>query len=285
MRTLEKIEDRKQILEMTGLDWTVRTEGVKSESGIILPNNIALIRDDNDKPLGVQGKDYVPFQNHELLDLLFRIGNQTGLNLHTGGSFGGGERVWFQLKSGSVRIGDDKVQGYISGFNSFDGTTSLAFGNSNLTISCQNSFFKGYKSVVSRIRHSGFMTERIEMILKEMDLVLQEEKGTFKKIKRMSEVRMTPQVREMVKRMFFELDKEEKVDTEYSTRKKNQLIKFDMTLDGEIKEKGDNLWGLFSGVTKYTTHEMKKTDNTEAKIFGMAGRKERLIWDELSVLV
>jgi hypothetical protein len=56
-------------------------------------------------------------------------------------------------------------------------------------------------------------------------------------------------------------------------------------LNGELNQKGDNLWGLFSGVTKYTTHSMKKGDNTEGKIFGQVGYKERQIWDNLVELV
>jgi hypothetical protein len=52
-------------------------------------------------------------------------------------------------------------------------------------------------------------------------------------------------------------------------------------LDGEIASKEDSLWGLFSGVTKYTTHSMKKTDNTENKIFGKAGKLEREIWSTM----
>jgi hypothetical protein len=79
----------------------------------------------------------------------------------------------------------------------------------------------------------------------------------------------------------FDLDKEEKLDKEYSTRKKNQLITFETDLQNELASKGETLWGLFSGVTKFTTHSMKKTDNSEAKIFGMAGRKERQVWNEL----
>jgi hypothetical protein len=62
-------------------------------------------------------------------------------------------------------------------------------------------------------------------------------------------------------------------------------------LKGELKGKGDNLWGLFSGVTKYTTHTMavdKKgnlKDTTKQKMFGLAGNRERKIFNDLVELV
>jgi hypothetical protein len=56
-------------------------------------------------------------------------------------------------------------------------------------------------------------------------------------------------------------------------------------LNGELQEKGDNLWGLFSGVTKYTTHSLSKSDNTEKKMFGVYGNREREIFNDLVELV
>jgi hypothetical protein len=63
------------------------------------------------------------------------------------------------------------------------------------------------------------------------------------------------------------------------------LSRFYIDLNGEINQKGDNLWGLFSGVTKYTTHSLTKGDNTQAKLFGTYGEREREIFTNLVELV
>jgi hypothetical protein len=42
---------------------------------------------------------------------------------------------------------------------------------------------------------------------------------------------------------------------------------------------------LFSGVTKYTTHSMSKGDNSENKMFGVYGQRERQIFKQLVELV
>lgn len=268
------------VLTNTGLDWKVKTENVMTESGILIPGRIALVREDTGRVLGIHTDSYVPYQNDELLELLYRISQQSGLSLHTGGCFKGGEKVWFQLKSDDYQLGNDKIKGYISGFNSFDGRTSLAFGNSSVTVSCMNTFWYGYRQVETRLRHSATMKPRIEEILRKIDVLLQEEKEGFETIRKMNEIPMTPEIRELVTRTMFQLEKEERLD-EISTNKQNKLIRFNAAVDMELAGKDHSLWGLFSGVTRYTTHDMKKGDNSELKMFGRVGAIEREIYNEL----
>ena len=276
----------KENLVRAGLDWNVRSEGVQTVSGLVIPKRVALIRDDTNDVLGLHTDGYCPFQNHELLELLYRISDRTGLSYKKGGFFGNGEKVYFQLESDTLRLNGDKIEGSITGVNSFDGRTSLAFGNSNRTISCLNTFFLVYKELDTKLRHSASMRPRLEEILKQIDVLLEEEKKTFRTIERMADIKITMEVRNLVTKKLFELENEEKLDVNgLSTYKQNKLLTFNDDLNGELAQKGDNLWGLFSGVTKYTTHSMKKTDNTENKMFGKAGKLEREIWSTLEEMV
>jgi phage/plasmid-like protein (TIGR03299 family) len=279
-------ENKKVMLVASGLDWKVISESLKTESGIIVPDRVALVREDTKKILGIHTTGYVPYQNDELLELLYRIGNSTGLELHTGGSFKGGDKVWFQLKSADLKLGNDTIKGYISGFNSFDGKTALAFGNSEVTVSCMNTFWRGYKSVETRLRHSASMKPRIEEILAKIDLLMKEEQDMFTEITRMNETRMTPEVKELITKRLFEIGIEERLDSpEFSTNLKNRLWRFNYDMGIEVAQKGDNLWGGFSGLTRYTTHSMKKGDNSEGKMFGRTGNLEREIYKELVEMV
>ena len=70
-------------------------------------------------------------------------------------------------------------------------------------------------------------------------------------------------------------------DKEISSVTQNKISKFYVDLNGELNQKGDNLWGLFSGVTKYTTHSLSKGDNTEAKMFDVYGKREKQIFTDL----
>jgi hypothetical protein len=68
---------------------------------------------------------------------------------------------------------------------------------------------------------------------------------------------------------------------------RNKLSRFYVDLSGELQGKGDNLWGLFSGITKYTTHSMGKDTerNMENKMFGVYGKREKEIFNKLVELV
>lgn len=275
------------VLNKTNLDWEVKTEPIQTESGIIIDNHKAIVRVDTNTPLSIRGNDYEIYQNQQLVELLYRVSKNVGLEIVNGGYFGDGQKVYIQLKSNDLKLGNDRIEGYLTGINSFDGSTSLAFGPSNLTISCQNSFFAAFRGLNTKIRHTKNMNVRVDDVCRSLENVLEEEKEMFKNIKRMSNVKISKKIQDQVLRDLFNIDKEvnlEDVDS-ISTVTQNKLSRFYVDLDGELKGKGDNLWGLFSGVTKYTTHSLSNGDNTEKKMFGTYGNRERMIFNKLVELV
>ena len=138
----------------------------------------------------------------------------------------------------------------------------------------------------TKLRHSASMRPKIEEMLVNIDVVLEQEQKLFREITMLSETAMNETQKDLVTRLLFDMSEEEYYNpAEYSTRKKNQLNDFRTDLRAELSHKGDNLWGLFSGVTRYTTHSMKKTDNSEGKMFGQTGVRERRIFNELVEMV
>jgi phage/plasmid-like protein (TIGR03299 family) len=275
-----------QVLNQVGLNWTVREESITTESGILVPKSKAIIREDIKQVLSVHGEGYFPYQNHQLVELLDTVSKQIGLPIHKGGYFGDGEKVYLQLKSNDLKLGDDRIEGFITGVNSFDGSTSLAFGPSNITISCQNTFFAAFRNLNTKVRHTKNMIMRVDEICRGLELVMEEEKEMFKDIERLSETRMTKKNEDWVSRLLFNIAKEVDLNDEeqVSTVTRNRLTRFYVDLNGELKSKGENLWGLFSGVTKYTTHSINKGDNLknqENKMFGVMGERERQIFKKL----
>ena len=271
------------------LDWSVRTETIQTESGIQIPNKMSIIRNDTNDFLSICSDDYYPYQNEELINLLQKVSGLTGLDIVKCGFFGKGEKVFIQMKSDNLKLGTDRIEGYMTGINSFDGSTSLSFGPSNITISCQNTFYSSYKQMENKVRHTKVV--RVDEICRNVESVLDEEKIIFDNIIQLSETRFDDIIKDDVVRKLFNIKKEIdlKDDESISTVTRNKMSKFYVDLHGELQEKGDNLWGLFSGVTKYTTHSMYKGDNTERKMFGMTERSvggiERNIFKGLVELV
>lgn len=270
------------------LKWGVRKESIRTESGILVDNKNAIVREDTNAVLSVMGKDYQPYQNSELFELLERVSNQTGLEVKHTGAFGFGEKVYIQLKSNDLKLGADRVEGYLTGINSFDGSTSLAFGPTNITISCQNTFFGAFKQMQSKVRHTKNMGVKIDEICRGLEVLVSEEQDIFADIVKMSETRFDDALKFRMAEKLFNINKDIDLSKDFdklASVTQNKVSKFYVDLNGELRQKGDNLWGLFSGVTKYTTHSYTKNDNTEVKMFGGIGNREREIFKDLVELV
>ena len=291
----------KSILVKADLDWAVRSERLVTAESNIETENIAIVRTDNNAILGVHGKGYHPLQNSEMMEILDRISGKMDLPLHKGGYFGQGQKVYIQLKTKDQRVGTDLVKGYLTCVNSYDGSTSLAFGHSNLTISCQNTFFANYREMANKVRHTQKMHERIDLICMQIEDVLRAEEKIFEQIIKMDSISINEpsavllkslkakgfaSVKDLALTRILNLEKEERLAdlSSLSTRKKNILSDLEVNIMGEVQDKGGNLWGLFSGITKYTTHQLKG-DSNENKLFGVYGRREREVFAELGQLI
>lgn len=276
-----------EVLTQTDLNWTVRKEGLISQSGIIIPDKCAIIREDTQDVLGVHGSGYEPYQNEELIELLFQISNKTGMEVHTGGQYHNGAKIFIQLKSDDLILPGDLVKGYVTGVNSFDGSTSLGFGNSTLTISCMNTFHKAYKNLRAKVKHTSSLKARVDEILMEINKAVKEEQMDFATIKRMTEHEINaPQIQEEIITSIFNLDVKQKFE-ELSTRKQNQITNFKSAWDIETKQKGNTAWGAMSAMTRYTTHNVYK-DKVIAdrnKLFGLSRERDNKVWKKLSKLV
>jgi hypothetical protein len=127
---------------------------------------------------------------------------------------------------------------------------------------------------------------KVDEICRKIDGSVNEEKLMFDNIVRLSETRVGINDIDNVIRNLFSIEKNIDLNSDdVSTVTRNKLSRFHIDLRGELNEKGDNLWGLFSGVTKYTTHSLTKGDNSEIKLFGVYGNREREIYQELVELV
>ena len=265
-----------ELLNKCNLNWKVKSEKVQTVSGgIIIEGQRALVREDNSAVLSVVSDNYYPYQNEELMELLHRVSNKTGLDVHKGGSFRDGARTFIQLKSNDLKLGNDRIEGFLTGINSFDGSTSLAFGPSNI------------REIGTKIRHTKNMIVRIDEVCARLEGAVEEEKEIFSNIVKLSETRFDDIIKDRVVKSLFNISSGVDLRDEKAVSgvTRNKMSRFYIDLNGELQGKGDNMWGLFSGVTKYTTHSLTKNDNTEVKMFGKVGVTEQSIFNKLVELV
>ena len=212
---------------------------------------------------------YTVSQNKEIVEMVVAGLKPFGdkLSVTKAGSLNGGRKVFLQLSiEGESKVGNDTIKKYVTIIDSNDGSTGLGVGIGNLTMSCQNQFFKFYRAGQSKFKH----TESIEKRIMEIpDLIENALSQTMQIINQFSRFESTPVSRELAHKLVKHLlgvDKKTssiKELADMSTRATNMMDALYTNIEGEMNSKGNNVWGLFSGVTRWTTFEKAapKRDN------------------------
>ena len=167
--------------------------------------------------------------------------------------------------------GHDTIKKYITIVDSNDGSTGLSVGIGDLTMSCQNQFFKFYKSGQSKFRHTASLERRIKEIPFLIETALSE---SLRQIELYNSFASTEVSRVLANKMVKHLLGFDKVYTsvadlsEKSTRSINKMEDIYNAIEKEMNSKGNTLWGLHSGITFYTTHELSapKRDNGKLEV-------------------
>jgi phage/plasmid-like protein (TIGR03299 family) len=233
----------------------------------------AIVREDNNDVFTTCKDGYVPYQNSELAELLLRVSEKTGYSIHSGGMFNGGGKVYLQLNTGNEinGIGKNKtsVKGFITGINGHDGTTSLKWGAVNFTICCSNTFASARGKLSNSARHTASIHDRVERSLREIESVTMAEKTIFDQFIRLSEVQVTSKNIASIVKSVTGVDvsvprsKAEEIYSAYAVNRSGELLS---SIAKEIEQKGETLWGLFSGITHYTSHVMPTPNRENARL-------------------
>lgn len=282
-----------ELLDKFALNWKVE------KTPLLLPNGqstpyFALVRDDNGGILNSVKDSYIPFQNNELADLIIKIADKGGYDIHSGGEFNGGSKLYLQLLSGNEinGIGENKskVTGFVTGINSHDGTTALKWGNVNFTICCRNTFAAATKQLQQSAKHTTSIHQKVEDYLRQIEGIVKHEETIFSKFITMAE---TPTTSEEIRKVVMEITKVDTLLTpsqaadQYTTYQVNRTNELLESIATEMRSKGQTRWGLFSGVTHYTSHTApipnRPNARLESKYTGTALQTDNKIFSLLSV--
>jgi len=199
---------------------------------------------------------YTVSQNEDIVKLVLMgiEGFGDKLTIKNAGSINDGRKVYLQLGiKGVGLVNGDVIEKYITIIDSNDGSTGLSVGIGDLTMSCQNQFYRFYKSGQSKMRH----TESIEGKMLELPYLinnaLEESFLQIEKYKQLSTVKIDDTVANRLVKHLIGVDRTE-TDKEISTRLKRSMDTLYNMIAIETAQKGRNAWGLHSGVTRWTTH-------------------------------
>jgi phage/plasmid-like protein (TIGR03299 family) len=277
------------LLTDTKTNWGVTKKPLTCPDGYPT-ESFGIYRNDNNKWLGTVGKQYELMHNSTLAENIIEASMDISEKFR-GGELYGGKKVYYQAQLEDTHIANDTIKRYVTGLNSHDGSTSIGFGFTNQVVVCQNTFHIAMKEV-NRFRHTTSAQQRVELARIEINRMLKIESGLMENYKRMADAKINTQVTKRVIADLFgfneeDFDKEEK---DFSTKKVNDLKKFNDILESELNSHGRTLWGLFNAVTWKTNHQDVKEGRSLENVMVGSGYKKNLnayniIVDSLPVTV
>ena len=197
-------------------------------------------------------------QNDEVVEKVLRGIEPFGdkLSVNKAGSLNGGRRVYIQLAiEGDAHINGDTIKRYVTIIDSNDGSTGLSVGVGNMTMSCTNQFFQFYKGG-QRFKHTASIDEQIKKLPSMIELSLGDSMKQIELFKRFESSKCSRDLAHGLVRELLGVDRKMSQAElgEASTRKINSMHELYAQIETEMNSKGANLWGLFSGATRWTTH-------------------------------
>ena len=172
----EPVSSEEAIIQ-AGLDWSVSKRDLfafANESAVAVDDHKAIVRDTDDRVLGVVGKNYTPIQNSDAFGFMDSLVDEGLMRYHTAGSLSGGRRVWMLGKVGQTEIvPNDKLDHFLFLYNGFDGKTSLRCLWTTVRVVCTNTaaaaLAQGRKTGVS-VRHTKNAMQNIREAQKVLGL-------------------------------------------------------------------------------------------------------------------
>ena len=173
-----------EAIEHSGLNWNVSLENMyvpmviddnDTSVNIEVPNQKAILRNDNHSVLGVVGSRYTLYQNSEMWSFIEKFQEKSGILLETAGSLKAGRTTWVLGKNIKERmeiVSNDPIEEYFLFKNSFDGSSPVSILFTNIRVVCNNtltSALKGSKNTFN-VRHTASMSGQIDQAEKALGL-------------------------------------------------------------------------------------------------------------------
>lgn len=271
----EKIFD---LLYDNGLAWEANkvplyatlNEGTSKENVTVQTDTFGIFRSDNNDMLGTCKDRYQVFQNKELAQTIVDAAGSLNLEVKGGGALQGGRKTFLQVKLDDATVGNSGIKRNLTALNSHDGSCAIGFGTTNTVVVCTNTFHQAMRHL-TKIRHTESYSTRVKSAVDSIKEAISGEGLLIDNFKRMSDTKIKDDayVINLVSKVL-NVNPNEKA----STRKANQVTAMASDIRTDLNIHGDNLWGLFNGITRYTNHTAVSKDKSMDSI--MAGQGARM---------
>lgn len=245
------------------LPWEVVEQPIYTNTSIVQGYK-ALIRSDNGEILNICKESYTPTKNEQFLEVVSKFEQITGFPVQMVSDISGGKKILAFLKCTDVlSIEGYRFEDYLMIGNSHDGSTGFFVGNSNIMVRCENRFSQKYRQF--QVYHTKNNHVRVDKVADSFDSYIKNRQRFYDKYAEYVDFEVVEEHKEQLVNLITEVTPEEiNGEKEISTRKQNIRLDVWDSVNRECNELGNNLFGLFNGVTHYTTHKRKQKE----KVFG-----------------
>jgi len=148
------------------LNWSVEQRPVffPSPEGqmVRFEDRVAIVRSDNNFPLGIVSEGYETVQNSTLKGMLDPLVEEGLLSIENIGHLSNGAKVFIQAKvNQEFRVIGEDYKTFITLLNGHTGNASVAIGPSAVRVICGNTFAMSYSNIGEKYRHSEGVNDRV----------------------------------------------------------------------------------------------------------------------------
>ena len=274
-----------QILNENGLNWNVTKEKLmyagectpSANNGLHHTDYYAIVREDTGQVFTTVKEGYTPTQNRTIIETMKGIAGKNDLLITKALPINGGRKIIVQMQrpDNHVVIGGQDTKQYVYAINSHDGTSALKFGFMNQVVYCSNQFAWMSNNGLKGYVHKQSIQDKVTNLPEILNFDGQEER-----IAQLHEMSMTPIGHKEITGL---LDYLTGIDStvpnwagDISTRKNNIRGDLYMSVTKETNRVGMNKWGLFNGVTMYTSHSKSipnRENGREESVYTGSGQK------------
>ncbi|WP_462409372.1 DUF932 domain-containing protein [Neobacillus sp. Marseille-QA0830] len=265
--SLNQPPDTKAAIIYAGLDWEVNKVDLYTEYGSRVNNYYGIIRNDNQKVLGVVGKGYKPLQNSDAFNFFDPLITSKFLEYETAGAIGNGEIIWILAK---IKVNptfevhkDDSVNKYLLLSNSHDGQSAVNIKFTPIRVVCQNTLNIALnEGETTKIKHITNMHQKlvdVQIAVENINNVYLKVEEHFKKM--VNHSLNEKKAIEYFNSLFPIIGLNEiKTDSQLAKRNininiQNQLMKnFEEGFGVKELKIGGTLWAAYNAVTQYVDH-------------------------------
>lgn len=276
-----------------GLDWIVDKKPIRVVEGKTIPNKFAMVRKDNEEPIGVVGNEYKAVQNRDAFMIADLITKRNGKFIYAG-QFDGGERTWMLMDlQQTFTIQGIKIERNLLIMNSHNGSTCLALMpvNVNVVNNTTVNVATDKYPIQFKVKHTGNLPTRVKDINSIMDKT-DMEWNLFEKTSRVlaNKVLLPSQIKKFYEDLIPGLNKT-KPHPKAVTMKDEIAKHFEWGSGNNVINIKGTAWAMFNGICEYleykrptrTFGENKNADEqrTKAMLFGSGQKFKQAAFDLL----